>query len=295
MVNLAAAAALLAALAILTLRFRSYLAGRKLEQEVEIASSVQRDLLPSSKCKLEGFEIAGDYMPMAPVGGDFYDTFAADGDRAAFVLGDVSGKGIPAALLMGVLHGAVRSSRWTQSPRDHRDATREINRLLCQRASTTRFATMFWSYFDPASQHLKYINAGHCPPLLLKRDHQDATLHLSAGGPVLGVLGDAEFQQGSVRLDAGDVLVLYSDGIVEAANEAEEEFGEDRVLAAVKAYAGDSAEEIRNQVLAAVDAFAGTAARQDDRTLVVAVYVGAERRSESATDRPVDEFAAYAA
>lgn len=295
MVNLAAAVALLAALAILTLRFRSYLAGRKLEQEVEIASSVQRDLLPSAQCKLEGFEIAGDYMPVSPVGGDFYDAFAVEDGRAAFVLGDVSGKGIPAALLMGVLHGAVRASGWTHSSAGHRAATREINRLLCQRASATRFATMFWSYFDPASQHLKYINAGHCPPLLLKRGHRDAVLHLSAGGPVLGVLAHAEFQQGSVRLDPGDVLVLYSDGIVEAANSAEEEFGEDRVLAAVQAHAGESAEKIRNHILAAVSAFAGAAQPQDDRTLVVAVYLAAEQRSQGLTDRRADDFVAYAA
>ncbi len=294
MVNLAAALTLLIALSIIALRFRSYLAGRKLEQEVEIASSVQRDLLPSSRCDLDGFEIAGDYMPASPVGGDFYDAFSVPGG-AAFVLGDVSGKGIPAALLMGVLHGAVRSSAWNKSPREHREATRQMNRLLCQRASSARFATMFWAYFDSASQHLKYINAGHCPPLLLNRSHRNAILHLAAGGPVLGVLAGAEFQQGSVRLDPGDILVLYSDGIVEATNDADEEFGEDRVLAAVRAHAGDTAEEIRNHILDAVDAFAGTAAPQDDQTLVVIAYTGAAQHVGNPTDQPASEIVAYAA
>jgi hypothetical protein len=276
-INASAALVLLLALATLGLRFRAYLAGQKLEQEIEVARTVQRDLLPSSQCELDDFEVSGDYAPLAQVGGDFYDTFAVRGDRAAFVLGDVSGKGLPAALLMGVLHGAVRSSGWTLSPLDHQTATSEMNRLLCERAATSRFATMFWSYFDYRSQHLKYINAGHCPPLLVKTAQRKTVLHLCSGGPVLGLLADAEFQQGSARLDAGDVLILYSDGIVEATNAADEEFGEDRVAAIVRAHSVDTAENIRDRILAAVDAFTGAMAPQDDRTLVVIVYLGAER------------------
>jgi sigma-B regulation protein RsbU (phosphoserine phosphatase) len=226
---------------------------------------------------LDDFEVSGDYAPLAQVGGDFYDTFAVGGNRAAFVLGDVSGNGLPAALLMGVLHGAVRSSGWTTSPLDHQAATSEMNRLLCERSATSRFATMFWSYFDYRSQHLKYINAGHCPPLLVKTAKRNTVLHLCSGGPVLGFLADAEFQQGSARLDAGDVLILYSDGIVEATNAVDEEFGEDRVAAIVRAHSVDTAENIRNRILAAVDAFTGAMAPQDDRTLVVIVYLGAER------------------
>ena len=276
-INSSAGLVLLLSVITIARRFRSYLAGRKLEQEIEVARTVQRDLLPSSQCDLDDFEVSGDYAPLAQVGGDFYDTFAVGGDRAAFVLGDVSGNGLPAALLMGVLHGAVRSSGWTTSPLDHQAATSEMNRLLCERSATSRFATMFWSYFDYRSQHLKYINAGHCPPLLVKTAKRNTVLHLCSGGPVLGFLADAEFQQGSARLDAGDVLILYSDGIVEATNAVDEEFGEDRVAAIVRAHSVDTAENIRNRILAAVDAFTGAMAPQDDRTLVVIVYLGAER------------------
>jgi sigma-B regulation protein RsbU (phosphoserine phosphatase) len=183
---------------------------------------------------------------------------------------------------MGVLHGAVRSNGWTESPLGHQEATRQMNQLLCERAAMSRFATMFWSYFDSKSQHLKYINAGHCPPLLVvKTAHRNTILRLCSGGPVLGLLAGAEFQQGSVRLDSGDVLILYSDGIVEAANAADEEFGEGRVAAIVTTYSEDTAENIRNHILAEVDAFTGTLAPQDDRTLVVIVYLGAVQPNET--------------
>ena len=280
-INSSAALVLLFSVTTIGWRFRSYLAGRKLAQEIEVARTVQLDLLPSSQCELDDFEVSGDYSPLAEVGGDFYDAFSVPGERAAFVLGDVCGKGLPAALLMGVLHGAVRSSAWTISPLDHQEATSQMNQLLCERAATSRSATMFWSYFDYRSEHLKYINAGHCPPLLVKTPRRNTVLHLCSGGPVLGLLADAKFQQGSVRLDAGDVLILYSDGVVEATNAADEEFGEERLAAIVRAHSVDTAENIRNSILAAVDAFTGETEAQDDRTLVVIVYLGGERGHDS--------------
>jgi len=283
MIDSSAALMLLISLAAIALRLRSYVAGRRLEQEVEIARSVQRDLLPSSKRELDGFEVAADYLPASRVSGDFYDAFPVRNERAAFVLGDVSGKGLPAALLMGVMHGTVRLSSWTDSQLQNQEATRQINRLLFQRAATERYATMFWSYFDPRSQHLKYINAGHCPPLLVKAARRKTILRLSIGGPVLGLLADAEYQQGSVRLEPNDVLVLYSDGIVEAANSTGEEFGEDRVLAIVREHSEDTAEEIRNHILAAADAFTGQSEPEDDRTLVVIVYSGAAQITRKIT------------
>lgn len=294
-INSSAALVLLMSLAVIAVRLRSYVAGRQLEQEVELARSVQRDLLPSPKRKLDCFELAADCVPAARVSGDFFDTFSARGDRAAFVLGDVSGKGIPAALLMGVIHGAVRSSCWTESPIQHAEATQQINRLLYERAATERFATMFWSYFDSESQHLKYINAGHCPPLLLKAAHRNTILRLTIGGPVLGLLPDAEFQLGSVRLEPGDVLVLYSDGIVEATNSLDEEFGEHRVVDIVKKCRKNTAEEIRDQILSSVEVFTGRIVPEDDRTLFVIVYSGEPTRTGDDESQPVGEFAVRAA
>lgn len=295
MIDSSAALALFISLLVIALRLRSYVAGRQLEQEVEIARGVQRDLLPSSKRKFDGFELAADCVPAARVGGDFFDTFSGRGSRSAFVLGDVSGKGVPAALLMGVIHGAVRSSSWAESPAHHTLATQQINRLLYERAAAERFATMFWSYFDPESQHLKYINAGHCPPLLLKAAHRNTLLSLNIGGPALGLLPDAQFQQGSVRLEPGDILVLYSDGIVEGTNSEDEEFGEQRVRAIVAECRGKTAEQIRDQILASVEAFTGRIVPEDDRTLCVIVYLGMPTRIETREAKPERAFAGRAA
>jgi sigma-B regulation protein RsbU (phosphoserine phosphatase) len=263
-----------------------YLAGRELKHEIDLARSVQRDLLPASKCEFEGFDVAADFTPFARVSGDFYDVFGIGRDGVAFVLGDVSGNGISAALLTGVLYGAVRSSGWTESRFDHQEATRQLNHLLCERAATSRFATMFWSYFDRWTQHLKYINAGHCPPLLVKADGRNTILHLTSGGPVLGLLNQAEFQQGSVRLDPGDVLLLYSDGFAEATNATDEEFGAKRMAAAVVAHPRATAAEIRDRIVADVNRFTGIRKPQDDRTLVVIVYT-------SENDTALDEVEAF--
>ncbi len=281
-INSSAALLLLFALALIGSRFRLYLRGNECPQQIEIARGVQRDLLPSSKCSIDRFEIAGDYTPAFGISGDFYDAFSVPGDCAAFVLGDVAGKGVPAAVLTGVLHGAVRSASWTDSAEHHCAATRSISDLLCERAASNRFATMFWSYFDPGTGLLRFINAGHCPPLLINRGNRGPLARLQTGGPVLGLLRGAQFEQGSVRLDSGDCLILYSDGIVEAMNARGEEFGEDRLAAVVRENAGTRADEIRDAILNAVDTFMGEAAAHDDRTLVVAAYQGCTSRRDAA-------------
>lgn len=208
MVNCSAALALLMSLTVMSVRFRSYVQGKQLEKQVEIARQVQQDLFPSPQQLPKHFQLAAECLPASGVGGDFYDVFRVNGRGAAFVLGGVAGKGIPAALLMGVIHGAVRSASWTASPRQHEAATGQINRLLWERAAQERFATMFWSYFDPETRLLRYVNAGHCPPLLF-RAGAFTPVSLSEGGPVLGLL-NARFQQGTVALQPGDVLVLFS-------------------------------------------------------------------------------------
>ena len=281
LIDSSAALALLFALAIIGLRVRSYLRGLELANEIEIARSVQRDLLPAAKSSLDVFEVAGHYLPVAGMSGDFYDVFSLPCGRVCFVLGDVAGKGVPAAMLMGVLQGAVRSSSWMESASHHCKATQNINRLLCERTAANRFATMFWSYFDPHSQHLKFVNSGHCPPLLVKTTKRNPILRLQTGGPVLGLISGVRFEQGSVPLDVGDRLILYSDGIVEATNASGEEFGEDRLMAVVGSHADETAEPLRDTILRALDAFTGTAPQQDDRTLVVTVYRGHALGSEA--------------
>ena len=169
---------------------------------------------------------------------------------------------------MGVIHGAVRSSTWIDSPWRLEDATGKLNGLLCERTSRERFATMFWSYFDPQTRFLYYVNAGHLPPLLFRKG-AETPVRLSNGGPILGLLPDAGFEQGAIRFEVGDVLVLYSDGVVEAENPAGEQFGQERVAEAVTRSLEKTADEIRDHILASLRAFTGQTQLEDDGTLLV--------------------------
>ncbi len=262
--------ALLGALALIGLRFRAYANGRSLEQQVEIASQVQQDLFPKAFRLPANLDMAASSVAAWQIGGDFYDAFDIPGGRSAVVLGDVSGKGIPAALLMGVIHGAVRSSRWAEGEGHAGSLAMHLNRLLYEHSSGERYATMFWCDFDPDTRELEYVNAGHCPPMLISnQDSKPRVARLREGGPVLGLLPHARYGRGTVRLGPDDCLVLYSDGIEDAVNDAGAEFGQDRLERILVANAGLAAEEIRSAVFEAVRDFAGAARAVDDLTLVV--------------------------
>ncbi len=272
-INGSAAIALLVAAVAAGLGFRTYVRGRRLEGQLEIARQVQTELLPSGTDALDPVRLATVYRPAEQVGGDFYDAFRARDGRIAVVLGDVSGKGVPAALVMGVIHGAVRSSRWPDSTADHERESAQLNRLLCEKAAEARFASMFWCYYEPLTRRLSSVNAGHWPGLLVgRRDHGVEIERLAGGGPVLGLLPAAVYEQDQRVVPPGDVLVLYSDGLVEAANAAGEEYGESRLHACLAAAHGGSPEEIRSAILASADAFLGTTSPHDDVTLVVAQF-----------------------
>src|SRR5882672_10131519 len=129
------------------------------------------------------FKLATEYAPAQQVGRDFYDVFLVKDGRIALVMGDVAGKGMPSALLMGVIHGAVRSSLWAESAASHELASQSLNRLLCEGASEARYATMFWCYYDSSTHSLSYVNAGHCPPLLMRKNDGEVEIsRLDAGG-----------------------------------------------------------------------------------------------------------------
>lgn len=269
LLNSSAALALLGALAMMRVRFRSYVAGLHLASQLAHARRVQQDLLPAARQARGDFSMAGESAPACELNGDFYDVFQVRGTGTAVVLGDVAGKGVPAAMLASVMQGAVRSSSWAGSGRRHVEATRQLNQLLCERASRERYASMFWGYFAPESGVFRYVNAGHLPPLLFSATAPGTVHRLTSGGPVLGLLNGARYEQGERAMANGDVLVLYSDGILEAANKADEQFGEERVMAVVREHFSGTTEEIRNAIQAAVGAFTGNAAATDDQTLLV--------------------------
>jgi hypothetical protein len=271
-INIAAALALLLTVALTAWGFRSYVRGRQLEEQVEIARQLQANLLPRNIQPAQAVQVAVEYQPAQEVGGDFYDSFQTE-HGFALVIGDVSGKGIPAALLMGVIHGAVRSSAWTDSRASHEGETSKLNHLLCERASLERFASMFWCYSDPEHRSVHYVNAGHCAPFLIgQRNGQTDIRRLDQGGPVLGVLASADYTQGCAEIQPGDAIFLYSDGLVEATNAAGEEFGEARMATLLSQSAHETPEKIRDAILASVQNFLGEVPAHDDLTCVVAKF-----------------------
>jgi hypothetical protein len=166
-VSSSAALGLLASMILLWLRFPHYVRGKQLERQTELARQVQTDLLPSGDTAFENLDFAAACVPAWQVGGDFYDVFSASDGRIAIVLGDVSGKGLPASVVAGVLLGAVRASAWIAGTSEHEASSRRLSELLRTRTSLDRFASLFWCYFEPASQLLRYVNAGHLPPILV--------------------------------------------------------------------------------------------------------------------------------
>jgi sigma-B regulation protein RsbU (phosphoserine phosphatase) len=272
-ISCSGALALLATVVVAAAGFRSYERRRRLEAQLEIAREVQTALLPSRTDDVEPVRLAAVYRPAEEVSGDFYDAFRAPGGRVALVVGDVSGKGVPAALVTGVIHGAVRSAAWTESRVQHERESERLNRLLCERAAGGRYASMFWAYYDPTTSTLHYVNAGHLPPMLVGDGGRVTDLSdLDTGGPVLGVLGDARYQQGRREVRSGDTLVLYSDGLVEAASPRGEEFGEARLRALLTARRDAGPEEIRDVILTSVGAFLAAGTPRDDLTLLVARF-----------------------
>jgi sigma-B regulation protein RsbU (phosphoserine phosphatase) len=269
--------ALLGALVVLVVRFRAHLSARRVEHQIEIASQVQRGLLPAANTSPKDFELAAEWRPASNVSGDFYDAFdlpqQSNESGAAFVVGDVSGKDVPAAMLASLIQGTAHASDWTRSAADHNAATEQLNRLLCERASQERYASLFWGYFDSRTGSLRYVNCGHCAPLLF-RARGAGVSRLCDGGPVLGLLPQARFEQGVERLEQGDVLVLYSDGIIEATNTHGDEYGERRLIAAVESVVRAEASEIRDRVLDSVREFTGSDVLVDDQTLLAIRYTG---------------------
>jgi hypothetical protein len=272
-INCSGALALLATVVIAGLGFRSYARGRRLELQVEIARQVQSELLPSRTEACEPVRLATVYRPAEQVSGDFYDVFRAGDGRIAMVMGDVSGKGVPAALVMGVIHGAVRSSAWSESTSAHERESAQLNLLLCEKGSASRYASMFWCYYEPLTRRLGYVNAGHHPPLLVgERGHGIEVVRLDAGGPVLGLLPQARYEQARCDVRPGDTLVLYSDGLIEATNPAGEEYGERRLREFLATAEAGTPDDIRDAILASASPFLVTAPPRDDLTLVVAKF-----------------------
>jgi phosphoserine phosphatase RsbU/P len=251
---------------------------RKQAQEYEEAKEIQQGLLPKQIPQMPGLEISGSWRPARIVGGDYFDVFKLSESRLALCIGDVSGKGMPAALVMSNLQAIVRAlASETLSPKE---LTEKINRVMYRNVADGKFITFFYAVIDRHSQTLHYSNAGHNAPILL---HEDGTqLRLEEGGVVLGAFQESSYQQGEVELQSGDRLVLYTDGVTEAVNGKEEEFGEERLVQALVSDRHLRAETLRNRLLDQVNEFSGGELDDDVTVLVVAVSRGEAAKAGSA-------------
>ena len=239
----------------------------RLNRELEIAREVQEHLFPQRFPSVPGLDYCGRCRPAREVGGDYYDFLELPEGRLGIAIGDVAGKGIGAALLMASLEASLRGQALVAH--DLAELMNRVNSLVYEASSANRYATLFYAEYDPRSRQLSYVNAGHNPPLILRKSGAAIQVYrLENGGPVVGLLRQC-YQQDSFPLEPGDLIVLFTDGVSESMNTRDEEWGEDRLIEFVKTCHGLPAFEVMTRILAAAEAFAAGAAQHDDMTAVV--------------------------
>lgn len=236
-------------------------------QESEYALDIQQGLLPREVPQIAGFTIAGSWQPARTVGGDYYDVFKLSETELALVVADVSGKGMAAALLMSNLQATVKAHTTLESSPDELCA--RVNRAICKSITTGKFITFFYAVLDSAGHRLTYTNAGHNPPLLVRRD--GACLRLESGGAVLGVFAGGSYESATVDLRSGDRLLMFTDGITEAADSNGEELGEERLIALLRENPEAAAAELRDTIMQRVTQFCSEDFADDATLLTVVV------------------------
>ena len=237
----------------------------RLREEMRLANDIQVKLLPKENPKLEGYQIAGKSVSAKDVGGDYYDFIPIKDGMMAFCLGDISGKGIPAALLMANLQASLRG----QTVMDIRckDCVTFTNNLLFNSTDINKYATLFYGILDFSQNKITFCNAGHNEPILI--DETGNVLRLKEGGMIVGIFPDAPYEEKTIDFASGSVLIIFSDGITEAMNINEEEFGEERLIELIKKNKNLSAEELINFIMKVVNNHASGTEQMDDMTLVV--------------------------
>jgi sigma-B regulation protein RsbU (phosphoserine phosphatase) len=233
---------------------------------------VQERLFPQAYPPVTGFEYRGACRPALAVGGDYYDFIQISPTELGIAIGDISGKGIPAALLMATLRAFLRG----QTIRGQADLAQmmvNLNVLVYESSAPNRYATFFYGQYDASARVLRYVNAGHNAPMVFRGCARNAPdiVRLDTGGPVIGLLPTCGYEQGSVTLGEGDLLVAFTDGISEAMTANDQEWGEERLIEAVLSVRTPAAPAVLiSHIMAAADSFVAGAPQHDDMTLVVA-------------------------
>ncbi|HYE57285.1 MAG TPA: SpoIIE family protein phosphatase [Rhodothermales bacterium] len=239
---------------------------RRMEEEMRLARSIQERLLPQTLPVLPGVDLAAEAVPSRAVGGDLYDARVMADGRLFLAVADVTGKGVPASLLMANLQACLHTLLPDPGPLE--GVAARINRVICENTSSTTFITAFFCAYDPVTGALEYVNCGHNPPYLVRGD--GTVEELREGGLLLGVIKSATFTPGQATLEKGDTVVLFTDGVTEALGPNNEEFMEERLVAVLQATVGMGAQERLRAIQDAVSAFTGPVSEaSDDLTLVV--------------------------
>jgi serine phosphatase RsbU (regulator of sigma subunit) len=236
-----------------------------LKNDLEIAREIQQAMLPGGLYTAPGVETMGLSRPANTVGGDFYDVLPLDDGRLVIAVGDVAGKGSPAALLMALLLAMMRTL-----VDEHLEPAELVSRLnvqVCRHAPGTRFITLFFAAYDPSTGELTFVNAGHTPPLVLRNDGHCE--RLSDGGVALGMFGQSTYTAGHVKIQLGDLLAVYSDGITEAENPNGRPFDETGLEAALRAHRGERVASIGPAVVREVERYIGDTRFADDLTILL--------------------------
>jgi serine phosphatase RsbU (regulator of sigma subunit)/pSer/pThr/pTyr-binding forkhead associated (FHA) protein len=237
----------------------------RFERELNLAREIQQRFQPSGAPNVSGYEMQGISFPCYEIGGDYYDFIQRPDGRMVIALGDVSGKGTSAALLMSSLHAAMHAQ--IPAHKNLGETISAVNRYLAETIPLNRFITLFCAELDPATGMLSFLNAGHNPPLIA---HAGGSMEqLAAGGIPLGIVADAVYREGRTQLHPGDALVIYSDGVSETQNAAGEEFGPVRLYNVVARYLESTAAGIRDKIEADLTKFAQGTPAGDDITLVI--------------------------
>jgi sigma-B regulation protein RsbU (phosphoserine phosphatase) len=238
----------------------------RLERELQMAYEVQAELLPREAPQVPGWDFAARWQPAREVAGDYYDFIPGDGGQLGLVIADVSDKGMAAALFMALTRSIVRAS--VDRAPSPADGIAHANQLICADATSGMFVTLFYGLLNPATGEFTYVNAGHNPPLLYRAD-QDQLTKLVRTGMVLGVIEDTLFEQHTLRLNAGDFIVLYTDGVTDATDAHLQGFGMERLQCVILDHRHAPAADVVAALEQAIGDFAGSTAPFDDVAIVV--------------------------
>ncbi|HYA18279.1 MAG TPA: SpoIIE family protein phosphatase [Bryobacteraceae bacterium] len=242
-------------------------ARRLMARDLEQAAEIQKGILPAQAPRVPGLDVAGHNAPCRTVGGDYFDFYRRGPDKLAMFLGDVSGKGMPASLLMMGLQARVQVLI-EDAAESLGEMMTKLNRITSAHCPANRFISLFFCILDGATGEVTFCNAGHNPPVLVRANGEHELV--KGGGPVIGLLPSIDYKEHRLQLEPGDLLVIYSDGVTEAVNAANEQFGVARLADIVAAQREKSAGEIVSTVNSAVETFTGGAPQSDDITLIVA-------------------------